>query len=69
MRLGKRTAKLVAEAIVLAHARGAQFGKFDPDWTGNRENYPADSVVIDAVLHDAKSFKDIYPTLSQVERE
>lgn len=69
MKLGKRTAKMVAEAIVLAHAHGAQFGKFNPDWTGGGENYPADSEVIEAVLRDAKSFKDIYPLLSKVEYE
>lgn len=62
MRLGKRTAKLVREAIVLAHVEGARWaGHVDPD------NYPKDSDVVRKVLISATRLGDLYPTLSTLD--
>jgi hypothetical protein len=62
MILGKRTARLVREAIVLAHVEGAR-------WAGHHgaDGYPKDSAVVAKVLRSSKSFSDLYPTLSKVE--
>ena len=67
MKLGKRTAKLVREAIVLAHVEGAFFGAHKP--LVSEEDYPKDSDVVARVLRAAKSNADLYPTLSKVESD
>ncbi len=62
MRLGKRTAKIVREAIVLAHVEGARWaGHVDPD------NYPKDSTVVRRVLAAASNMPDLYPHLSRLD--
>jgi hypothetical protein len=63
VKLGKRTAKLLREAIVLAHVEGARWGQcHDRD-----AEYPADSDVVFRVLSAAAVLNDIYPTLSKLE--
>ncbi len=63
MRLGKRTERLVREAMVLGFAEGARWaGRVDP------EAHPNDSTVQDWVFSTARSFNDLYPLLSRVER-
>jgi hypothetical protein len=66
MKLGKRTAKLVREAIVLAHVEGAHWGRYGGDAPGA---YPRDSDVVDRVLYAATRMPDLYPTLSRVEAD
>lgn len=65
MILGRRTAKLVREAIVLAHVEGAFWAGYSPS---AEDPYPRDSDVVARVLRSAKSNRDIYPVLSRVER-
>ncbi|SFO60235.1 hypothetical protein [Amycolatopsis rubida] len=65
MILGKRTAKLVREAIVLGHVHGVLWGQAFPRNSG--EPYPGDSAVVAGVLRAAKSHRDLYPTLAQVQ--
>ncbi|WP_033288273.1 hypothetical protein [Amycolatopsis jejuensis] len=67
MILGKRTAKLVREAIVLAHVHGVLWGHAFPRSSG--EPYPKDSAVVAKVLRAAKSHRDLYPTLARVESD
>jgi hypothetical protein len=62
MKLGKRTAKLVHEAIVLAHVEGAHWAGY----SGGGEGYPRDSDVVAHVLRASKFLGDLYPTLSKV---
>jgi len=66
MKLGKRTKSLVREAMVVGFAEGARFGGFvltDPD------EYPRDSDVEDRAYSTARSYDDLYPLLSKVERD
>lgn len=63
MKLGKRTAKLLREAIVLAHVEGAQWGQVH----GRDATYPKDSDVVRRVLTAAVSFSDLYPTLAKLD--
>lgn len=63
MILGKRTAKLVREAIVLAHVEGAHWAGY----SGGGDGYPKDSEVVKRVLRASKSLRDLYPNLSKVE--
>lgn len=65
MKLGKRTAKLVREAIVLGHVEGARWAGYH----GGGDGYPRDSEVVAKVLWASQSFSDVYPTLSKVETE
>jgi hypothetical protein len=61
--LGKRTAKLLREAIVLAHVEGARWAGYH----GGSDGYPKDSDVVRKVLCSAVSFADLYPTLSKLD--
>lgn len=63
MRLGKRTAKIVREAIVLAHVHDARWGQAHD----RLDEYPLDSEVVELVLASAVGASDIYPTLSKLE--
>jgi hypothetical protein len=62
--LGKRTAKLLQEAILLAHVEGARWAGYHG---GVAAGYPKDSEVVGRVLSAAVSFEDLYPTLSKLE--
>lgn len=64
MRIGKRTARLVREAIVLGHVEGAWFGRAVP-YGDQEEGYPADSVVFFNALRSARSNRDKFPTLAK----
>lgn len=64
MRLGKRTSRLVREAMVLGFAEGACWGGYRWD-----REYPADTEVQDRVFKVARSLNDLYPLLSKVEGE
>lgn len=63
VKIGKRTAKLLREAIVLGYVEGA--------WRegGHKATIPADSDIVAGVLDSAKRNRDLYPTLSRVESE
>lgn len=62
-KLGKRTAKLLREAIVLAHVEGVRWGQVH----ARDDEYPSDSQVLARVLAAAVSFSDLYPTLSKLD--
>lgn len=63
MKIGKRTAQLLREAIVLAHVEGMRYGRSsEPD-----DPYPKDSDVVAHVLAASVSFRTIYPTLSKLD--
>lgn len=67
MKLGKRTERLVREAMVLGFAEGARWaGYIHHDEVALR--YPKDSDVLKRVYRTAGSFEDLYPLLSRVER-
>jgi hypothetical protein len=66
VKIGKRTTKLLREAIVLAHVEGAFWAGYTP--TGD-DPYLKDSVVVANVLRSARSNRDLYPLLSRVETE
>jgi hypothetical protein len=67
MRLGKRTTRLVREAIVLGFVEGAHWGRF---WDGQIEGvYPKDSAVVARVLRAARSNRDLYPMLGRVDQD
>lgn len=66
MRLSKQTARLVREAIVLAHVDGAYWGGYGCQGTPDGP-YPADSTVVDWVLESARRKPELYPLLSRVE--
>jgi hypothetical protein len=60
--VGKRTAQLLREAIVLAHVEGWW-------WTSGShvgERYPSDSEVIAKVLYAASRMQDSYPALGRL---
>lgn len=63
MKIGKRTAQLVREAIVLGHVEGVWYGRAV---SRGEEPYPADSVVIHNVLRAARSNRDTFPTLAKL---
>jgi hypothetical protein len=70
MRVGKRTARLVAEAMVLAFVQGSRWGQVHPLTLSDeeaKEAFPKDSQIIAGVLRDARSFRDTFPTLSRAE--
>lgn len=63
MKIGKHTAKLLREAIVLAYVEGACWGR-----ANDREvKHPRDSEVVNRVLSASVSFSDLYPTLSKLD--
>jgi len=59
MKIGKNTEQLVRQAMVLAYVEG---------WRRGDEPIPRDSEIEEMVYESAKSFKDLYPKLSKVER-
>jgi hypothetical protein len=61
--LGKRTAQLLRDAIVLAHVEGWWWGR---GALTEGERYPKDSEVIASVLYAASRMKDQYPTLGRL---
>lgn len=71
MRLGKRTARLVREASVMAFVQGSMWGRVQgrkgPD--DEESTFPRDSEILDRTMRGARSNADLYPTLSKVEYE
>lgn len=63
MKVGKRTAKLLREAMVLAFVEGARWGEYH----GKDEEFPKDSSIVARVLEASVSMSDLYPTLSKTE--
>jgi hypothetical protein len=63
VKVGKRTAKLLREAIVLAFAEGSQWGRA----TTANDPHLRDSAVVKQVLAASTSFRDLYPTLSSLD--
>jgi hypothetical protein len=64
MRLGKRTAKLVREAMVLGFVEGAW-----AETTGLGATIPPDREIVIRVLRAARAHPDLYPSLSKVEAD
>jgi hypothetical protein len=63
--LGKRTARLLRDAIVLAHVEGVWWGRAVP--RGSQEDqYPKDVEVIAKVLEAARRNKDHYGALGRL---
>jgi hypothetical protein len=63
--IGKRTAQLLRDAIVLAHVEGVWWGRAVP--RGSQEDqYPKDSEVIAKVLEAARRNKDHYGALGRL---
>lgn len=63
MRIGPRTAKLLREAIVLAHVEGMRYGRA----TKSDDPYPRDADIVELVLAASVGFRDLYPTLSRLD--
>lgn len=63
MKIGKRTAKLLREAIVLAHVEGSRWSQCH----GRDDEYPTDAEIVAQVLAASVTFADLYPTLSKTE--
>lgn len=63
MKVGKRTAKLLREAMVLAYVEGSRWGQYHDgrDDTG----FPTDSQIVQTVLAASVPLRDLYPTLSK----
>jgi hypothetical protein len=57
------TAKLLREAIVLAHVEGMRYGRA----TEPGDPYPKDADVVALVLAASVGFRDLYPALSQLD--
>lgn len=64
MKLGKRTAKLVREAMVLAFVEGAY-----AESAGLGAKIPPDRDIVIRVLRAARANADLYPSLSKVEAD
>lgn len=63
MKVGKRTAKLLREAMVLAFVEGSRWGEY----RGNDDEFPTDSSIVARVLSASVSMSDLYPMLSKTE--
>lgn len=66
MKLGKRTERLVREAMVLGFVEGVRWAG---GLVGDLDDYPPDSAVQRRVYKAAHKFNDLYPLLSKVERD
>lgn len=67
MKLGKRTAKLLGEAIVLAFVEGSRWGQSHPRKLGDDDEFPRDREIVEQTLAASTSFRDVYPTLSKLD--
>ncbi len=63
MKLGKRTAKLLREAIVLAYVEGHHHGQY----AERDEEFPKDSEIVRTVLISATRLEGQFPTLSRLD--
>jgi hypothetical protein len=66
VKIGKRTAKLLREAMVLAYVEGSRWGQCHPNSFEDSE-FPTDSQIVQQVLTAAVLFGDLYPTLSKTD--
>lgn len=66
MRLGKRTARLVRQAMVMGFVHGVQHGA-NRSWREAEDEFPGDSVIVANALRAARKNSDLYPTLAKVE--
>lgn len=64
--ISKRTARLLRDAIVLAHVEGMWWARATPDRKEQMDQYPKDSEVISKVLYSASRMKDAYPALGRL---
>jgi hypothetical protein len=62
-KLGKRTEKLVREAMVMAFVQGTRWGRATT-WD---DKVPRDSEIVHRVLVSAVRNSDLYPTLSKLD--
>jgi len=67
VRLGKRTARLVREAAVLGFVEGAWWRGGHTTAADARADYPKDADVLAWVMRSARSNRDLYPLLSNVD--
>lgn len=67
MKIGPRTARLLREAIVLAHVHGSPWGQANPRQLGGNDDYPKDSDVVRQVLISATRNADKFPTLAKLD--
>lgn len=67
MKLGKRTAKLLGEAMVLGFVEGSHWGQANPRQLGDDDRFPKDAEIVFRVLAASTSFRDLYPTLSKLD--
>jgi hypothetical protein len=65
VKIGKRTANLLREAMVLAYVEGSRWGQCYG--TSDEYDFPTDSQIVQQVLEASVSFRDLYPTLSRTE--
>lgn len=63
--IGKRTARLLRDAIVLAHVEGSWWAR-GRERADQEDQYPKDSEVIARVLYSASRMKDQYPALGRL---
>jgi hypothetical protein len=66
VKLGKRTAKLLREAIVLAYVEGHSHGLYSDPLDFNAK-FPRDSEIVRTVLISATRLEDKFPTLARLE--
>jgi hypothetical protein len=66
VKVGKRTAKLLREAMVLAYVEGSRWGQCHPDCHGEA-SFPTDSQIVQQVVVASVAFRDLYPTLSRID--
>jgi hypothetical protein len=67
VKIGPRTAKLLREAILLAHVHGSCWGQANPRQLGGDDDYPKDSEVVRQVLVSATRNADKFPTLAKLD--
>jgi hypothetical protein len=67
VKIGPRTAKLIREAIVLAHVHGSRWGQANPRQLDGNDDYPSDSEVVRQVLISATRNADKFPTLAKLD--
>ena len=65
MKVGKRTTRLLREAMVLAYVEGSRWGQHHSGRSD--EEFPSDSAIVRRVLEASVMFADLYPLLSRTD--
>lgn len=66
VKVGKRTAKLLREAMVLAFVEGSRWGQYHGKSRAD-DDFPADLAIVRRVLEASVMFADLYPALSRTD--